>query len=54
MESGDPAFTFCAIEGGIGIFDSYTPPFLPPVTKSTAWDYAHVCFLILRVNFLYN
>ncbi|KAJ6601119.1 ASST-domain-containing protein [Mycena vulgaris] len=42
ITSGEPTFTFCSLENGISIWDSYVDPSMAPNSTENAWDYCHV------------
>ena len=43
-KTGQPQFTFCSIESGISINESFVTPLVTPNSTDNAWDYLHVRF----------
>ncbi|KAJ7122494.1 ASST-domain-containing protein, partial [Mycena crocata] len=42
ITTGEPTFTFCFLEGGISIWDSFTDPSTSLNSTANTWDYCHV------------
>jgi len=43
IDTGEPgSFSFCSLEGGISILDSFTDPATAPVDSNDGWDFVHV------------